>query len=116
MKRITISRVAPVLAFLASLALTGCLGETSSTEGADESSIVTNRTHEVANADERNAAFSGGPTQTLELKTRMDDEGQGPHPEPWLDQEGPHPEPWQSKNVTTTPEPDPNANGGTKKP
>ena len=117
MKRINMTRVAPALAFvaLASLALVGCTGETSSTDGTDESSIVSNRAHHVVNGDEANAAFNGGPTRALELKTRADDEGQGPHPEPWLDREGPHPEPWQSKNITTTP-PDPNGNGDIKKP
>jgi hypothetical protein len=119
MKRITITRVAPVLAFLASVvmtgALTGCLGATSSTEGTDESSIVSNRAHKAANAED-NAAYNGGPAQTLELKTRADDQGQGPHPEPWLDLEGPHPEPWQSKNITSAPDPDPNANNGNNKP
>jgi hypothetical protein len=117
MKRINITRVAPVLAFLASAlmasALTGCAGETTSTEQSDESSIVSDRAHNVANAEEATAAFSGGPTQALELKTRTDDEGQGPHPEPWLDQEGPHPEPWQSKNLSYSP-PDPNNQGNNK--
>ena len=116
MKRITITRLAPVLAFLASSALMGCLGETSSTTGTDESTIVSNRARDVVNGDDRNAEFNGGPTRALELKTRTDDEGQGPHPEPWLDREGPHPEPWQSKDITTTPDPDPNGNGDTKKP
>lgn len=115
MKRINMTRVAPVLAFLASLALAGCTGETSSSEETDESSIVSNRAHNVVNGDEANAAFNGGPTRALELKTRADDEGQGPHPEPWLDREGPHPEPWQSKNITTTPS-DPNGSGDNKKP
>lgn len=114
MKRITITRLAPVLAFLASSALMGCLGETSSTTETDESTIVSNRAHQVANGDDRYAEFGGGPTRALELKTRPGEEGQGPHPEPWLDQEGPHPEPWQSKNVTTTP--DPNGNGESKEP
>jgi hypothetical protein len=115
MKRITITRVAPVLAFLASFVMMGCFGEASTSTGTDESSFVANRAHNVANADEANAAFGAGPTQTLELKTRADDQGQGPHPEPWLDREGPHPEPWQSKNITIAPDPDPN-NTGTKKP
>jgi hypothetical protein len=115
MKRINMTRVAPVLAFLASFALMGCLGQATSTEGTDESSVVSNRAHDVANADDNAADFNGGPTRALELKTRPSDANQGPHPEPWLDQEGPHPEPWQSKNVTITPEPDPNS-GSTKKP
>ena len=119
MKRINMTRVAPVLAFLATVtmmaALVGCTGETSSTDGTDESSIVSNRAHNIVNGDETNAAFNGGPTRALELKTRADDEGQGPHPEPWLDREGPHPEPWQSKDIATTP-PDPNGNSDTKKP
>ena len=117
MKRINITRVAPVLALFASIvmasALTGCIGGTTSTEQTDESSIVASRARRVANVDEANAAFSGGPTQALELKTRTNDEGQGPHPEPWLDQEGPHPEPWQSKDLSYSP-PDPNDNGNTK--
>ena len=117
MKRINITRVAPVLAFLASIvlasALTGCVGQATSTEGTDESSLVSNRAHAVADAEERNAALNSGPARALELKTRTGDEGQGPHPEPWLDQEGPHPEPWQSKNLSYSP-PDPNNNGNTK--
>jgi hypothetical protein len=113
MKRI-ITRVAPVLAFLASFVLVGCIGEPTSTDGTDESNLVSNRARNVANADENAAAFNAGPARALELKTRPSDANQGPHPEPWLDQEGPHPEPWQSKNIISAPEPDPN--NGSKKP
>lgn len=113
MKRITITRLAPVLAFLASSALMGCLGETSRTTETDESTIVSNRAHQVANDDDRNAEFRGGPTRALELK-RPGEEVQGPHPEPWLDQQGPHPEPWQSKDITSAPDPDPNNSGNNK--
>jgi hypothetical protein len=117
MKRINITRVAPALVFLASVvmtgALTGCLGETTTTPGTEESNIVSNRTHDVANGDDSAAAYNEAPTRTLELKTGPSDANQNPHPEPWLDQEGPHPEPWQSKNISSTP-PDPNGNGNKK--
>lgn len=122
MKRIIISRgrvagrVASLLALFASLALAGCYADPTSTDGTDESGIVSGRPRNVGADEERNAAFARGPSQTLELKALSDTQGQGPHPEPWLDREGPHPEPWQSKDVASTPEPDPNGNGDNKKP
>lgn len=115
MKRINMTRVATVLAFLASSALVGCIGQPTSTDGTDESSLVSNRAHDVANADDNAGTFNGGPTRALELKTRPSDANQNPHPEPWLDQEGPHPEPWQPKNLTITPDPD-SSGSGSKKP
>lgn len=114
--RISIARVLPVLAIIVASLSTGCTAETSTSTGTDESSIVSDRAHDVANGDVDNAEYRGGPAKALELKTRLDEEGQGPHPEPWLDQQGPHPEPWQTKNVTFVPDTDPNTNGGTKKP
>jgi hypothetical protein len=106
MKRITIIAA---LAFFSAVA-TGCLGQTSSTPaGTDESTLVSDRAHQVANGEDPTAQTPASPAQALELKTHPNDDGQGPHPEPWLYQEGPHPEPWQGKKIMV--EPDPNTGG-----
>jgi hypothetical protein len=120
MKRITLLSTASTLAFISLVAsgATGCIGQASSGEGTDESTLVSRRTHDVANGEDPNAAYAGGPARALELQSHATDDGQGPHPEPWLDREGPHPEPWTGKQISTQPDPnDPNGNGnGTGKP
>lgn len=111
MKRISI---VSVLALFSAVAAAGCFGQTGA-EGTDESTLVSQRTHEVVNPDPRSATRNGAPAQALELKTHSTDDGQGPSPEPWMRQEGPSPEPWQGKKLMTT-EPDPNPSSGGSKP
>jgi hypothetical protein len=108
MKRITI---VSVLALFSAVAATGCLGQTSGAAGTDESTLVSQRTHEVVNPDPRSADYNGAPAQALELKTHSTDDGQGPSPEPWMRQEGPSPEPWQGKKLMTEPDPNPSSSG-----
>jgi hypothetical protein len=112
MKRITIIAA---LTFISAVG-TGCIGQTSTTEGSDESTIVTRRAHDVVNGTDDPASYAGGPARALELQSHSTDDGQGPHPEPWLDQQGPHPEPWQGKSISTEPDPDPNNGNGNGKP
>jgi hypothetical protein len=110
MKRITI---VAVLALFSAVASTGCLGQTSSGESTDESNLVSQSATQAPNEEQRTAQYNGGPAITLELKTHPNDEGQGPHPEPWLDQEGPHPEPWSGRKLIIL-DPHPNNGSGTK--
>lgn len=108
MKRITF---VAVVALFSAVASTGCLGQTGSGEGTDESDQTSDRAYDLTPGDEEaNAKYVAAPSHALELKTHSTDDSQGPHPEPWLDQAGPHPEPWTGKIA----EPDPTAgNSGT---
>ena len=97
-----------VLGLFTAFASVGCIGQSTSEVGTDESRLVSDRAHNVASSDDPSAVYDQGPARALELKMAPSQNGQGPHPEPWLEQEGPHPEPWQSKNISAAPDP----NGG----
>jgi len=112
MKRITI---AALITILSTVAGTGCIGQTSSTGNGKDDSVTTAQPNDVTEGDKQTAEFKGGPSQALELDVHVTNEGEGPHPEPWLDQQGPHPEPWTGRAmiIATDPDSDPN---GTQKP
>ena len=101
MKRITIVSVFSLILAAASM---GCSAQ-AGPEG-DESDPNPGRSHMVAIDSDGRAITTLPPSQTLELNLHLNDDSQGPHPEPWLDRFGPHPEPWQGKKLAKAPDPD----------
>jgi hypothetical protein len=111
MKRITI---AALITIFSTVAGTGCIEQTSSTVETNDQSVAATQPNDVDDGTDQAAHFKGGPSQALELDVRVTSEGEGPHPEPWLDQQGPHPEPWTGRAIIiVAPDSDPS---GTKKP
>ena len=106
-----------VLAFLAAVGSTGCLGQPAPSEEDTAATEQASRRAKYVGTSDEELYGAGQPNQQLELNVHpngeaiTDDEGQGPHPEPWQEKAGPHPEPWTGK----TAEPSSGGNGGSGK-
>jgi hypothetical protein len=107
MNRITL---VSVLALVTAFATTGCFGQSAGNEEETGESEQSSRRGVRAGAEEEGNLYGyGQPNQQLELNLHPTDQGQGPHPEPWLQQAGPHPEPWTGKTA------EPSGGGGNGK-
>jgi hypothetical protein len=109
MKRITF---VAIFALFAAVTSTGCFAQAGSGDGGEEEQVSGRARVYAPGDDDRNPELIAAPAHALELKSHSTDDGQGPHPEPWLDRQGPHPEPWTGRIA----EPDPNAGGTPSKP
>ena len=111
MKRISISHVVSVLALCFAAGNVGCIGQTASAgDGTTESSLDSQGSHDVGEADPLAGEFKGKTSQALELKVHATNEGNGPSPEPWETRQGPSPEPWNGHAIIVATDP----KGGTK--
>jgi hypothetical protein len=107
MKRLLRISVLAVACLSASLA-TGCFSQT--VDQGDLTDETSQGSHAGTAATGSGGAHTGStPAQTLELRLHPSNDGEKPHPEPWLRQEKPHPEPWAELL-----QPDPNAGGSSK--